>query len=1025
MRRHIYASPGMQNVFLYVLLNVLAPLAFWAPSLSTLAYAQTPITSSGLNTVVSDPIAVGSSTQYDLTGGTRPGGGVNLFHSFGDFNVPSNNIANFLNSGSVDLAGNPLAAGLPTSNILGSVTGVDPTIIFGMIQTNGPNGFGNANLFLINPHGFLFGPNATLNVGGMVAFTTADYLRLEGVGGNGTFYADTAHASVLTNAPVAAFGFLGLNPAAIAVQGSTLTVAPSQSISFVGGNTGFEYTDPDTGLTGSTSVPDGVTMTGGTLSASGGQINLASVASPGAVSAVDFMPAPGMTMGSINLSQGAILDVSANAAGTVRIRGGQFVIDNATLSADTTNADGAQTAIDINVTGDMSLANELAPALTARTDGIGDAGTIKIQSGNLDAITSSSEDLVTLIDTHTSGTGTAGNVAITTTGNLHATNFNFFIDSGSAGTGDGGAVDIVGANILIEGPIIATGDFLFGQLLEQDVTGSAGDLSMTATESLEVTGSTISTEAGPDMGGNITLNAHDILIQEASQVALGGSFGSATIQVTADSLRVSDTASLNNLTVVAPGGDITINARIVEMVTGGVIRTATIGDGPAGDINITATERFTLNDQGNGSSRPTGLLSNSTGAFENFGSSGSITITTDQMEIFGGAQINTSTRSSGDSGTISIMAQSTTISGERPFETPGGNAQIGSTRASGIYTRTVGSDFCVDACGNAGNITITTDSLNLSNGGTTNSGTTNNGAGGDLTINATNTITISGTMKDGTPSGIYSRTVGQSPDAGTGGNITLTAGQSVTMSNGAAISASSTGPGKAGDISIIAGQQFDMRDSSVTAEAKQASGGNIDIRAVDRIRLVNSEISSSVQGDALTASGNITIDPNMVVLLNSQVIAKADQGAGGNITIFTPLFLADSISQVDASSQRGVNGTVTIQSPNAPASGHIQPLDKSPLIATSLLNQRCASLAGGEFSSFTVAGRDSLPTEPDSWLASPLAALNAGMGLKVKAEGGKAEGERLETPLLSLRQIAPAGFLTQAFAVDWSASCQS
>ena len=173
-----------------------------------------------------------------------------------------------------------------------------------------------------------------------MAFTTADSLRLEGVGGNGIFFADTAHASVLTNAPVAAFGFLGSNPAAIALQGSILTVAPGQSISLVGGNTGFEYTDPDTGLAASTSVPDGVTMTGGTLSASGGQINLASVASvasPGEVSAVDFMPTVGLTMGSISLSQGALLDVSADAAGTVRIRGGEFVIDNATISADTTN----------------------------------------------------------------------------------------------------------------------------------------------------------------------------------------------------------------------------------------------------------------------------------------------------------------------------------------------------------------------------------------------------------------------------------------------------------------------------------------------------------------------------------------------------------------------------------------------------------------------------------------------------------------------------------------------------------------
>ena len=123
-----------------------------------------------------------------------------------------------------------------------------------------------------------------------------------------------------------------------------------------------------------------------------------------------------------------------------------------------------------------------------------------------------------------------------------------------------------------------------------------------------------------------------------------------------------------------------------------------------------------------------------------------------------------------------------------------------------------------------------------------------------------------------------------------------------------------------------------------------------------------------------------------------------------------------------------MNGTVTIQSPNAPTSGQIQPLGKSPLLATSLLNQRCAALAGGEFSSFTVAGRDSLPIGPGSWLASPLALSLVGFSVDAVAEAGAQAGviePALETAVLSLRQIAPAGFLTQTFAVDLSTSCQS
>ena len=79
------------------------------------AIAAAPVTPSGLNTQVSGPIVTerpNPDDQYDITGGTRPDGGANLFHSFGDFNVPNNNIANFLND-----------SGLATSNILGRVTG--------------------------------------------------------------------------------------------------------------------------------------------------------------------------------------------------------------------------------------------------------------------------------------------------------------------------------------------------------------------------------------------------------------------------------------------------------------------------------------------------------------------------------------------------------------------------------------------------------------------------------------------------------------------------------------------------------------------------------------------------------------------------------------------------------------------------------------------------------------------------------------------------------------------------------------
>ena len=267
--------------------------------------AASPITPSGLNTQVTLSAApLAGKPQYDITGGTRPGGGVNLFHSFGDFNVPNNNIANFLNETT-----------LPTSNILGRVTGGNISSIFGTIQTTG---FGGANLFLMNPTGFLFGPNATVNVGGMVSFTTADYLRLaDGV--RFTAIPNVTADALLSIAPVAAFGFLGSNPGAITVQGSHLIVAEGSGISLVGGNITVEN--------------------GAKLSAPGGQITLAALAGTGEVSTVGepagLSAANGAGQGTIQLTSGAVLQTSSNTgnAGPISIKAGQFVMDQATIEA--------------------------------------------------------------------------------------------------------------------------------------------------------------------------------------------------------------------------------------------------------------------------------------------------------------------------------------------------------------------------------------------------------------------------------------------------------------------------------------------------------------------------------------------------------------------------------------------------------------------------------------------------------------------------------------------------------------------
>jgi large exoprotein involved in heme utilization and adhesion len=294
----------------------------------------------------------------------------------------------------------------------------------------------------------------------------------------------------------------------------------------------------------------------------------------------------------------------------------------------------------------------------------------------------------------------------------------------------------------------------------------------------------------------------------------------------------------------------------------------------------------------------------------------------------------------------------------------------------------------------------------LTSGALITASTTGAGAGGSIAITAGSAFASSGS------------TVSSSATQATGGDINISAGQLVTLDNGSVITASSNGEGNAGNIEINAGQQYTSTNSSVTTKAEKASGGNITVLATGLVHLTNSEINASVEGSTTTVGGNILVDPVYVILENSQILAQATQGQGGNINIFyTGALLADPSTVISASSQFGQSGTVTIQSPISPASGKIVPLGQKSLVATALLSQRCAAVAGGSISSFTVAGRDG------SLLSSPLA-----LSMSAPEDGTVREADRMlldEAPLLSVRKIAPPGFLTQSFGLVGSAGCTS
>src|SRR4029077_3856098 len=122
-----------------------------------------------------------------------------------------------------------------------------------------------------------------------------------------------------------------------------------------------------------------------------------------------------------------------------------------------------------------------------------------------------------------------------------------------------------------------------------------------------------------------------------------------------------------------------------------------------------------------------------------------------------------------------------------------------------------------------------------------------------------------------------------------------------------------------------------------------------------------------------TFGGNITIDPQFVILQNSQIRANAFAGAGGNIDIISGVKpILDPSSQIDASSTLGISGTVTISAPGENVGGQLTPMSQQFSSAAALLAQGCAPrMAYGNFSTFVVAGREGLPVEPGGFLASP------------------------------------------------------
>lgn len=335
------------------------------------------------------------------------------------------------------------------------------------------------------------------------------------------------------------------------------------------------------------------------------------------------------------------------------------------------------------------------------------------------------------------------------------------------------------------------------------------------------------------------------------------------------------------------------------------------------------------------------------------GRGGDIRIATRELSVLDGSQITSSTSGRADAGSVDIDAGHVLVAG-----LVGGNE-------SGIFAQTLAPPGLPGGAGSANGIAIrASGDVEVRDGARLSVETNNEGAAGDISIDTQGRLLLD--------AGSISARANAGATAPSG-SISIAADQGVFASNGSVIGSRSFGTKRAGTIFIDAGPALELRDSNLTTQSttlSDAGGGTIEVVASGRIVLTDSLINTSVEvggGDG----GSVSVDPELVVLNRSSVLAKAVDGNGGSIRIVAGSFVASSDSVLDASSDTGIDGTVVIESPESElASERAQPAQEF-LDPSGLLRTACGASAS-QSSSFVVERVAGLPATPEGPLPAPL-----------------------------------------------------
>ncbi|BDA76477.1 unknown protein (plasmid) [Calothrix sp. PCC 7716] len=791
-----------------------------------------------------------------VTGGATRGS--NLFHSFKEFNVGVGRGVYFFS---------------PNANIqhiLARVTGGNKSEILGVLGTRTFDGSNisasNANLFLINPNGIVFGENARLDIGGSFVATTANALQF---GEQGVFSATSPQVPRLLNVNPSAFLFNQIAAQAIINQSRVpntinpsffdgLRVSNGKNLLLIGGD---------------------ISLNGGILSASGGKIKLGGLAAPGTINLnvdghnfnVSFPE--NIAKADVSLNNRAAINVSGERAGNISIEAGNVSFSGVSqINSATGNEDSGDIFIraeKLELSGNSSI--------SSMTTGSGQSGNIRI---NTDIFTVREDSSVLTSSLLTSGK--AGEISLQAKNSVNIFD-NSALSTVAIGTGNGTTTGS-GGNISIETKDlnIQNSNLLVSTFLGQ---GNAGDLKIKATNSVNSNNSIIATSSlGGGTGGSTLIETKNLSLQNGASIT--------TIVLNPNTV---DLNAILDPQVYSADGISFFNALI------STIKPQNVGNANSGDLTIIASDSIRIS--GESKNGISSFLSTDTSGT---GNAGNIKIETGKLSIQDGGYIFAGTRpnSQGKGGNLSVTARDSI-------------ELIGTSKNeiffSGLFAYTRGS-------GDAGEIQVTTDKLIVSDGAKISADTFNQGKGGSLTVTASDFVEIRGASKNNL---LLSNLSTNTFASGNAGSLKIDTGRLI-LQDGGYISASTglNSQGRGGNLTVNARNSVEIIGVSTNKESTSGlfagtegtgDAGNLKIETSklyiqDRARISASNVN---QGNA----GKIDILTNSLVLTNGAEILNETSGNGnaGDININTELLSMNNISSIFTFTRgEGNAGLITI-----------------------------------------------------------------------------------------------------------------